>query len=231
MARKAKVLALVTSADRYRKTGHRTGLWLGELTHVHDVLTEKGHSVDVVSVEGGTVPLDPVSLTPPVLKLGRTDERYEDPVFMSLLDETLSIAEVNPEDYDAIFLAGGHGAMFDFTKPEVKDLVAQFANQRKVVAAVCHGPVGLLDVQLDDGSSLLEGRRVTGFSWLEEKAAFRDDAVPFNLQERLESQARKYKKSRVPMGKKVIVDDLLITGQGPTSAKGVGKAIAKALKK
>lgn len=229
METQARVLALVTSTYRYTKTGERTGLWLGELTHVHDVLSAAGHQVDVVSVDGGLVPLDPMSLMPPVLKLGETDERYEDPTFMSLLDETPSVAEVAPGDYDALFLAGGHGAMFDFVRDEVKQLVAHFADHDKPIAAVCHGPVALLDVRLDNGRLLLEGRKVTGFSWAEEKAAGRAKAVPFNMQKHLGNQARRYKKSRVPMGKKVVTDDGLITGQGPTSAKGVGRALVRAL--
>lgn len=231
MTTHAKVLALVTTADRYLKTGHRTGLWLGELTHVYDVLTKAGHEVDIVSVSGGTVPLDPVSLMPPMLALGDTDKRYEDPVFMSLLDNTRSIAEANPDDYDTIFLAGGHGTMFDFVDQSVADLVARFADGGKPVAAVCHGPVGLLDVRLADGSALLAGRKVTGFSWAEEKAAGRAEAVPFSLQEQLSEAAGSYVKALVPMGKKVVVDDNLITGQNPTSAAGVGEALVKALKK
>lgn len=231
MATKARILALVTSADRYLKTGYRTGLWLGELTHVYDVLIRAGHRVDIVSVSGGTVPIDPVSLMPPVLKLGATDKRYEDPAFMALLDDTDAIADVDPDAYDAIFLAGGHGAMFDFVDSEVAELVASFADAGKVVAAVCHGPAGLLDVPLADGTTLLQGRKVTGFSWAEEKAAGRADAVPFNLGKQLKAEAGRYTKARVPMMKKVVVDGDLITGQNPTSATGVGEAMVKALKR
>lgn len=230
MSRKARVLALVTSAYRYEKTGQRTGLWLGELTHVYDVLTKAGHRVDVVSVAGGVVPLDPVSLMPPVLKLGKTDKRYQDPEFMALLDHTPSVVDVDADDYDAIFLAGGHGAMFDFDDPEVAALVADFADDGKIVAAVCHGLAGLLDVRVADGSRLLDGREVTGFSWAEEKAAARADAVPFRLQDALKKRAKKYSKAALPMGKKVVVDGALITGQNPMSATGVGEAMVKALK-
>lgn len=231
MGKPARILAIVTSADRYRKTGHRTGLWLGELTHVYDALTAAGRAVDIRSVAGGRVPLDPVSLMPPVLKLGDTDERYEDPAFMALLDDTATLAGVEAEHYDAVFLAGGHGAMFDFLGGDVARVVGAFADAGKVVAAVCHGPVGLLDVPLAAGGTLLQGRRVTGFSWTEEKAAGRADAVPFSLQRRLETEAGADRRARLPMGRKVVVDGNLITGQNPTSAAGVGRAIVKALKR
>ncbi|WP_462417079.1 type 1 glutamine amidotransferase domain-containing protein [Kytococcus sp. Marseille-QA3725] len=225
----ARVLALVTSAARYEKVGYRTGLWLGELTHVHDALAEAGHQMDVVSVRGGQVPLDPVSLLPPVLRMGGTEKRYADPGYMRQLDATRAASEVTADDYDAIFLAGGHGTMFDFRDPTVTRLVSDFAGQGKAVSAVCHGPVGLLDATGADGSPLLSGRSVTGFSWAEEKAAFRGDAVPFNLQDELSQRAGNYSKAPVPMAKKVVVDGPLITGQNPTSAKGVGEALVEAL--
>ncbi|PLA27186.1 hypothetical protein CYJ45_10455 [Corynebacterium coyleae] len=64
-----------------------TGMWLGEFTHFYDVLTDAGHEVDLVSVDGGAVPIDPVSLKTPVIQMGGTNKRYEDPEFMSLLDD------------------------------------------------------------------------------------------------------------------------------------------------
>lgn len=121
--------------------------------------------------------------------------------------------------------------MFDFVDESVAQTVAAFADAGKVVAAVCHGPTGLLGVQLADGSQLLDGRKVTGFSWTEEKAAGRADAVPFNLQQQLKDARARYTKALLPLGKQVVVDGLLITGQNPTSATGVGEAMVKALKK
>lgn len=224
-----KILALSTSVHRYATSGFRTGMWLGEFTHFYDVVTEAGHEVDLASVAGGVVPIDPVSLKAPVIQMGGTNKRYEDPEFMSLLDDTPAIADVDLDSYDAIYLIGGHGTMYDFTDPDVKKAVAHFADANKIVSGVCHGPVGLLDVTLADGSQLIDGRRLTGYSWTEEKLANRTDEVPFSLEEKLTAQAGEYSTATVPMTKHVIVDGNLITGQNPMSAAGVGEAVVEKL--
>lgn len=226
----ARILAVVTSTGEYERVGYRTGLWLGELTHFHDVVTEAGHQVDIVSITGGDVPLDPESLSAPMLLMGGTKKRYQDRAFMDLLRGTKSVADVDVEDYDAIYLTGGHGTMFDFTDARLAELVGAFAAQGKIVSSVCHGAVGLLEATVN-GQPLVKGRELTGFSWNEEKVAGRQDAVPFNLQERLTELGADYTKALAPMVEKVVVDEKLVTGQNPTSAKGVAKAVLELLEK
>ena len=235
-----KFLALSTSAHRYESSGMRTGMWLGEYTHFYDVLTDAGHAVDLASVDGGVVPIDPVSLQPPVIQLGGTNKRYADAGFMRQLETTPAIADVDLSDYFGIYLIGGHGTMFDFNREEVRQAVAMFADNAKIVSAVCHGPNGLVGVTLDSGKRLLEGRRVTGYSWVEERMARRADVVPFSLQDRLTAEVGnegEYSTAKVPMTKHVVVEPLvgpagrgaLITGQNPMSAAGVGEAVLAAL--
>jgi len=225
-----RILAVASSTPEYAKAGYRTGLWLGELTHFYDVLTDAGHDVTIASIDGGRVPLDPESLSTLVLKQGGTDKRYADRHFMDLLTRTPSIDVLRADDYDAIYLTGGHGTMFDFTSPALAKLVSDFWAQDKIVSAVCHGPAGLLEATTPDGAPLLEGRKVTGFSWPEEKLAGRAKVVPFNLSKAIKQRGGKYEKALRPMAKHVVVDGRLITGQNPTSAKAVGKAVLKALR-
>ena len=220
-----RILALSTSVHRYETSGIHTGVWLGEYTHFYDVMTEAGHTVELVSVDGGAVPIDPVSLKTPVIQMGGTNKRYEDPEFMNQLEDTEAIDNVDLDAFDGIFLIGGHGAMFDFPTETVSTAVAHFADAGKIVSAVCHGPCGLLGVTLADGTKLLDGRRVTGYSWTEEKLARRTEEVPFSLEDRLEAEAAEYSTAKVPMTKHVVVDGKLITGQNPMSAAGVAEAI------
>lgn len=226
-----RILIVVTNTPRYTTAGYRTGLWLGELTHFYDVVTEAGHDVTIASIDGGAVPLDPESLSAPMLKSGGTGERYADPDFMSLLDDTVRVADVAAEDFDAIYLTGGHGVMFDFpTSQALGALIADLDAQGKVVSAVCHGPAGLLAARREDGTPVIAGRKVTGFSWPEEKLAKRQDAVPFRLDEELKALGAKYSKALLPFKDNVVRDKNLITGQNPQSAQSVAKAVLKRLK-
>ncbi|HHU10372.1 MAG TPA: type 1 glutamine amidotransferase domain-containing protein [Intrasporangiaceae bacterium] len=228
----ARILIVTTSTPAYETAGYRTGLWLSELTHFYDVVVEAGHDVTIASIDGGLVPLDPESLSLPMLAMGGTKRRYRDASFMDLLDQTPTLEDVADQDWDAIYLTGGHGTMFDFPHHEVLgSILATTLEDGGVIAAVCHGPAGFVGARLSDGSPLVAGRHVTGFSWPEEKLAKRDKAVPFRLDKALKAEGAKYTQALLPMAEKVVVDGVLVTGQNPTSAAGVGKAVVKLLKK
>lgn len=225
------ILAVVTTAGNFETVGFRTGLWLGELVEFYDVADNAGYKVDIASPDGGRVPIDPESLM--LTQIGDSVgvkssvlKKYEDKAFMQRLDETMKVSDVDVAAYDAIFLAGGHGTMYDFVgNAALSNVIGRFYEDGKVVAAVCHGPCGLLDVTLSTGQHLLEGRKVTGFSWNEEIAAKRADAVPFNLEEELQKRGAEYSKALIPFKTHVVEDERLITGQNPISSRGVGKAV------
>lgn len=232
-----KILIVVTNDDEFEKVGFRTGLWLGELTHFWEVAEKAGYQMDIASPSGGKVPIDPESLmisqvADAVGLKGDLSKRYEDKAFMNLLDHTLKVSDVESAAYDAIYMTGGHGVMFDFPKSvALAKLTAEFYESSKVVSAVCHGPCGLLEVKLSSGEHLIKGKHVTGFSWNEEVMAKRDHAVPFNLEEELKRREARYSKALVPFNSHVVEDGLLITGQNPGSAHAVGKTVVKTLKK
>lgn len=235
MERTDTILIVVTNIDQYESVGFRTGLWLGELTHFWDAVEENGFRSEIASPSGGWVPLDPQGLMMPELghnsRLGgHVTDHYRDRQFMDRLNESLPIGEVRVADYDAVYLAGGHGTMWDFRSPLLGRLLADFNESGKIVSAVCHGPVGLMDAKLGDGSWLVQDKDLTAFSWAEEEADNRDDIVPFNLEEELKARGARYTKALLPFGKHVVEDGLLITGQNPASARGVGEAVARVLR-
>ena len=235
MAQTEKILIVVTNVDQYDRVGFRTGLWLGELTHFWDAVVEHGFRCDIASPSGGWVPLDPQGLMMPEMghnsRLGGdVTYHYRDKQFMDQLNRTLPLADVGAAAYDAVYLAGGHGTMWDFRSPELGHLLAEFYESGKVVSSVCHGPVGFLEAKLSDGRWLVQDKEMTGFSWAEEKADNRDDVVPFNLEEELKARGARYTKAAVPLAKHVVEDGLLITGQNPASARGVGEAVARVLR-
>lgn len=230
-----KILIIVTNADQFEKVGYRTGLWLGELVEFWEVAEEAGYKMDIASPSGGEIPIDPESLLiteigDAVGLKGGLSKHYEDRAFMDLLNNTLKVSDVDPAAYDAIYMTGGHGVMFDFpTSTSLAELTAKFYESGKIVSAVCHGPCGLLEVKLRNGEYLVNGKNVTGYSWAEEKAAKRDHAVEFSLEEELQKRGGIYGKATIPFGVHVVEDGRLITGQNPRSAAGVGKAVVKKL--
>ncbi|HJU05040.1 MAG TPA: type 1 glutamine amidotransferase domain-containing protein [Nitrospiraceae bacterium] len=231
MAKTKRILIIVTSVPEYEKVGYRTGLWLGELTHFWDVAEQAGYRMDIASPSGGPIPLDPESLSHDVLAELGTDKRYRDRAYMNLLDNTKKVSDVKLEDYDAIYLTGGHGTMFDFPEnTALQDLIARFYETGRVVSTVCHGATGLLNVKLSTGENLIKGKEITGFSWPEEVMAKREMAVPFNLEEELKKRGAKYHTAMLPFASYVREDGRLITGQNPASAKAVGEAVVAKLK-
>lgn len=230
-----KILIIVTNVDEFEKVGFRTGLWLGELTHFWEAVEKAGYQMDVASPSGGKIPIDPESLivtqvADAIGLKGGLAKRYEDRAFMNLLDNTPQVSDVDSAAYDAIYMTGGHGVMFDFPESvALAALITRFYESNKVVSAVCHGPCSLLEVKLSNGEHLVKGRHVTGFSWNEEVLAKRDHAVPFSLEEELQRRGANYSKALVPFNSHVVKDGLLITGQNPGSAHAVGKAVVKKL--
>ncbi|KAL4788845.1 class I glutamine amidotransferase-like protein [Aspergillus venezuelensis] len=230
-----KVLVVLTSFDKIEANNHQTGWYLPEFAHPWEVLHSKTE-LTIASPNGGAAPLDPSSV-----------KMFEnDPVSTKFLKEqealwknTVKLEDVLPRasEFDAIFYVGGHGPMFDLTTDKTSiSLIQTFANARKPVAAVCHGPCVFLNVTTPSGASILSGAEVTGFSNTEEDQVDLSKVMPFMLETELgKKSGGKYVKADQPWGEKVVVSKVselggpLITGQNPASATGVGEAILKAL--
>lgn len=225
-----RILIIVTNTGEFEKVGWRTGLWLGELTHFWDVAEEAGYAMDIASPSGGKIPIDPESLLISEMATsigieGALSKHYRDRAYMDRLNNTTRVSEVEVADYDAIYLTGGHGVLFDYPEnSRLAKLIAEFYEAKKIVSAVCHGPAGLLNVRLSGGGYLIAGKKLTGFSWKEEKLVKRDEAVPFSLEDELQSRGADYGQAVFPFTSHVVEDGKLITGQNPGSAHAVGKA-------
>lgn len=216
-----KILHVVTNVAHYAPPHQETptGLWLGELTHAYDEFEKHGYEQTIISPQGGNAPIEPNSLLPLVADKA-VMAHYADPAFMALLRTTKAPSDIDWQDYDAIYFTGGHGVMWDFLdNVELQTLTAQLFEHGKIVASVCHGYCGLLNVKLSDGKYLIDGKKLTGFSWHEEKLALVADKVPYNVEEKVKEQGANYDKALLPFVSHVVVDGNLITGQNPASAK------------
>lgn len=222
-----KILFVLTSHGRLGDTGKPTGYFLSEVSHPYRLLTERGFEVDFVSPQGGEPPMDPKSHN-----LDDPDNKafMEDPRAREKLKHTLRPDEVRAEDYAAIYYAGGHGAMWDLPDDAaLARLAARIYEHGGVVGAVCHGPAGLLNVELSNGLGLIEGAQVSCFTNGEEHAAGLEEVVPFLLETRMKEAGAEHTKATGDFRSHVAVSERLVTGQNPASAKGVGEAMAALL--
>lgn len=220
---KKKFLFAVTSHGQLGDTGKTTGYFLSEVTHPWSVLGDE-FDIDVVSPKGGRPPVDGFDLSDPINR-----KFWDDPAWQDKMSTTMKPTEVNPADYAGIFYAGGHGAMWDFpTDTDLAALATAIYEQGGIVAAVCHGPAGLIPIVLGDGTKLIKGKRFDCFTNAEETANNTANVVPFMLQTALTDEGGIFE-GTAPWSDHVVTDGRLITGQNPMSALSVGKAILAAL--
>lgn len=219
-----KVLFVLTSHAELGDTGKKTGAYLPEVAHPHEALVRAGFTVEFVTPKGGMPPLDGVDAKDPLQLAFMEDAKVQ-----TALASAPKPSAIDPSAYAAIFYAGGHGTMWDF--PDDADLAriaGAIYDQGGVVGAVCHGPAGLVNVKLADGSHLVSGKEVAAFTNAEEHLAKLEKVVPFLLADKLESRGAKHRPG--PDWKpNVVVSDRLVTGQNPASATGVGEAMVKLL--
>lgn len=220
----SRVLFVVTSHGQKGDTGQPTGYYLPEVAYPWAILTDLGYDIDFVSPQGGQPPVDGVNLTDPV------NARFmADATAQQKINNSLTPARVVPDQYAAIYYAGGHGTMWDF--PENKELAriaGHIYDRGGIVGAVCHGPAGLVNIRLANGELLVKGKVVSTFTDEEEAAVKLDHVVPFLLETRLKQLGATHRKSP-NFQARVEVSERLVTGQNPASAAGVGQALAKLL--
>lgn len=215
-----KILFVVTSHNKKGNTGKQTGYYLSEVSHPWDVLHNAGYEIDFVSPKGGKAPVDGFNLNDPINK-----KFWEDKTYRHKIENTLKPSQINPAEYIAIHYAGGHGTMWDFPEnKEIAEIATKIYENNGYISAVCHGPSGLVNIKLRDGKYLVDGKKVNAFTNEEEQAAGLTNVVPFLLESELIKRGAIFEKSGLWQSH-VTVDQRLITGQNPASAKKVGESL------
>ena len=234
---KGKILMVASSPSVSKQTGWPIGFWIAELTHPLRVFQEAGYEVELVSTEGGKLEMDAYSnpndpsgySSHDVISLGYLQK----PEFNAMLENTKKLTEVNPADYDAIFLVGGQGPMYTFRgNKELEKLFIAFYESGKPSAAVCHSTTLLLEAKKSSGELLVSGKTWTGFADAEEE--FADQAVGMKIQPyRIEDEARKIAgttfKVAAPFASYAIKDGNLITGQQQNSGAAAAEMVVEML--
>lgn len=224
-----RILIVVTSNPDLGSTGRRTGYYLDEVAIPYYAFTDKGFEVDFASPLGGAAPADPGSLSAADDPAPAAARFVADEQAQSFVSSTGKLAEVDPSAYAAVFIAGGHGTMWDLPiDTHLARIVSAIDASSGVVAAVCHGPAGLVAAVRGDGTPVVSGRRVAVFTDAEESAAGLTDVVPFLL----ESRFRELGAIVVPAplwADNAVRDGNLVTGQNPASAGSVAALVIEAL--
>lgn len=220
-----KILVVTTSADHFGDDEpHKTGVWLEEFAVPFMEFLKNGIELTVASPKGGAMPIDP--------RTNATEQQEKDwGEAIEAAKNTVKITEAAEKDFDALFLPGGHGPMFDLPDDaDLQKLVREFYEAGKIVAAVCHGPCGLVNVKLSDGSPLVKGKTLTSYTYDEEVAADFVKVVPFILEHALEKAGANFI-TRENKADHIERDGQLITGQNPNSSVSIASAIVAALNK
>ena len=219
-----KILMVLTSHDQLGTTGLKTGFWLEEFAAPYYVFKDAKAEITIVSPKGGQPPLDPKS-DEPDFQTPATERFKKDAQAQAALANSLKLSDVSADDFDAVFYPGGHGPLWDLTEDRnsIALIETMFAAD-KTVAAVCHAPAVFRHTETPDGSPLVEGKAVTGFSNSEEAAVELTDIVPFLLENELQMIGANYSKSS-DWHPYVVTDGNLVTGQNPASSEAVALAL------
>jgi len=223
-----KILMVLTSHSELGNTGRKTGFWVEEFAAPYYTLKDAGATISIASPKGGQPPIDPSS-TEPANQTESTHRFDKDSALRELLAHTKKLSEVSADDFDAVFYPGGHGPLWDLTNDKDSiELIENFWDDKKPVAAVCHAPSVFLHVMDGTNLPLLKDKNVTGFTNTEEEAVGLTEVVPFLLEDELKSKGGIYSKKE-DWASYVVTDGLLITGQNPASSKAAAEKLLELL--
>jgi putative intracellular protease/amidase len=212
-----KIVMVLTSHSALGNTGKKTGFWLEEFAAPYFVFRDAGAAITLASPRGGQPPLDPKS-DEPAAQTQATARFKQDAGAQSALATTVELSKVRVAEFDAVFYPGGHGPLWDLANDKHSiDLIESVYAAGKPVAFVCHAPGVLRNVKAKDGSPLVKGKHVTGFSDSEEDAVQLTNVIPFLVEDELKRLGGLYAKGP-DWRSYVLVDGNLITGQNPASS-------------
>ena len=224
-----KVLFVLTSHEDLGNTGLKTGFWIEEFAAPYYLLKDKGIKIILASPKGGQPPIDPKSnepdfQTPATIRFNKDSETQD------ILSKTIKLENIDHIEYDAVFYPGGHGPLWDLSENKNSiSLIEDFYKNNKPVAAVCHAPAIFKHTKNTNGSSLVYGKKVTGFTNGEEEAVQLTSIVPFLVEDMLKNNGAIYSK-KPDWNPYAVEDGLLITGQNPASSELVANLLYENLK-
>lgn len=234
-----KVLMVLSAADRMVLSDgsvHPTGYWAEEVVEPYYSFTENGIDVQIATPGGARPSADPLSLDPATLNgdAGKAANLREQLDLIEDLEQPLTLESIDDAalaGYAAVFIPGGHGPMVDLDRsPALGRILARMQRAGKPIAALCHGPAGLLSARDEAGGWPFAGYRSTCFSNAEEAQTPLAGRLAYELESALRERGALPEPGPAWQGK-VVVDRNLFTGQNPASARALAYAVSASIKK
>ena len=198
-----------------------TGVYLEEFAVPYLVFKATGYEITTVSPLGGLSPIDETSMS--------CSNPTEWDECIKILRNTTKLSEIDYKTYDVLFIPGGHGPMFDLANDLLlEEIVEYFYKNDKIIAAICHGPAGLILAKDKDGNPIVKDKKITSLTNKEEHITRTDEAVPFLLETKLRELGARFEDG-APWAEHVCSDHNIITGQNPQSALLLSEIIVENL--
>ncbi|WP_420328903.1 type 1 glutamine amidotransferase domain-containing protein [Mameliella sp.] len=221
----ARILILSTASDVLGETGKPTGVWYEELATPYYAFLDAGHQVKLVTLGGKAVPIDPNSDVTGDDAPASVTRFRADAEATELLENPGKLEDEDVTTYDALYIPGGHGAMYDLaTSDLVAKVIGTAWDNGKVVASVCHGPAAFAQAVDANGDPIVRGRKVSAFTDSEEHGVGLADAVPFLLETRLRELGANFE-SVADWQPHAVADGRLVTGQNPASSEAAAEKV------
>ncbi|MEM7705890.1 MAG: type 1 glutamine amidotransferase domain-containing protein [Pseudomonadota bacterium] len=202
-------------------SAHSEGYWLPEVVTPYKILTDAGFSVDFAT-PGGNQGIGAGG------DMMSEEERLTRVSIADRLTKPLSLKVIQPQDYQALYVPGGAGPMFDlYDHPEVNRITAALFEEGKPVAADCHGPAAFAGVRLSNGVLMVRGKKLTAKSNAEEGEWARKN-YPFLLEDKFNELSAHFSAAE-PYQPWVVRDGNLLTGQNPASAAPLARVLVDML--
>lgn len=225
-AKQDRILFIIASSKVHGSSTLPASVSFGEVVNAWDVFHAAGYAMDFVSPDGGAVPILDNYVSQDM------EPRLQDARIMDGLRNTTTPDRVDPDRYRAVYYVGGSNAMYGVAEDRRLQAIAMHVYERNggVVSAVCHGTAGIVNLKLDNGQSLLAGKRITGFP---EEHEDRDAAYfkqfPFLIRETVQARGGIFRAvdSEAPY---IEADQRVLTGQNYASATPLAQAVVELLR-
>ncbi len=215
-----KILIVLTNTKTIGEANKETGFHFSEFSHAYDFFVNHGYEVTVASPLGGECP---ITSPHPEDKINALF--YGSPDKMKIVKETIKLDDLHNQHFNAVYVAGGHGAMFDLPNNKALETIMKSTFiSGGVLGAVCHGPAAFVGAKDNNGSCLVTGKRINSFTNTEEKVTLYYNDMPFLLESKLVELGAQFESSR-PREPHLAVDTRIVSGQNPESIELVIGAI------